>query len=268
VLAEVADRARTTVVMSRSAAALLTSVYGVRPDRIVIIPHGVPNLPLVASAATKPGLDLAGRDVLLSFGLLGPTKGYELALDALPAVVAKHPTACYVIVGSTQPDLLRREGEAYRASLVDRVKKSGMTSHVRFVDRFVGRVEQTHWLQAADVIVTPYPDLDHTVSGTLSSAMAAGRAVVSTPSGYAAEFLADGRGVIVAPGSAKAMASGINTLLGDDALRLAIGGRAYEASRRMVWPEVGAEYRRLFERVVADLQPPIATPAVLTALTA
>ena len=81
-LVEVVDRVRLVVVMSRAAAALLTSVYGVRPDRIVVIPHGIPNLPLVASAATKPGLDLAGRDVILGFGLLGPAKGYELAIDA------------------------------------------------------------------------------------------------------------------------------------------------------------------------------------------
>jgi glycosyltransferase involved in cell wall biosynthesis len=270
VLVELVDRVRLVVVMSRAAAALLTSVYRVRPDRIVMIPHGIPNLPLVASAATKPGLDLADRDVILGFGLLGPAKGYELAIDALPAVVATHPTACLVIVGPTQPDLLSDDGEAYRTSLIDRVKRLGMTQHVRFVDRFVGRVELTHWLQAADVVVTPYPDLDHTVSGTLSSAMAAGRAVVSTPYAYASEFLAGGRGVIVAPGSPEALAAGIDRMLGDDAKRLAIGKRAYEYSRRMIWPEVGAEYRRLFERVAADadVHPTVATPAVMAAFTA
>jgi glycosyltransferase involved in cell wall biosynthesis len=268
VLVETVDRVRLAVVMSRAAASLLTRVYGVRPDRIVVIPHGISNLPLVASEATKPGLDLAGRHVILGFGLLGPAKGYELAIAALPAVVADHPTACLVIVGPTQPDLLRRDGEAYRTSLVDQVKRLGMTQHVRFVDRFVGRVELTHWLQAADVVVTSYPDLDHTVSGTLSAAMSAGRAVVSTPYAYAGEFLAAGRGVIVAPGSPEALAAGIDEMLSDDAMRLAIGKRAYEYSRRMIWPEVGTEYRRLFERVVANVPPTIASPAMMAALTA
>ena len=125
--------------------------------------------------------------MILSFGLLGPGKGYELVLDALPAVVAANPAALYVLLGATHPDLLRTEGEAYRQRLVAQVQRLGMADHVRFVDRFVGRVELTRWLEAADVFVTPYPKLDQIVSGTLSYAMGAGRAIVSTPYAYATE---------------------------------------------------------------------------------
>jgi len=235
--------------MSRSAAALLTSAYGVDPRRLDVIPHGVPNLPLADPATIKPTLGLEGRDVILSFGLLGPGKGYELAIDALPAVVAAHPTACFVVVGATHPGLLQREGEAYREGLVARVAALGMAGHVQFVDRFVGRVELTRWLEAADVFVTPYPNLEQIVSGTLSYAMGAGRAIVSTPYAYAAELLAGGRGILVPPGSPARFAAALNEVLGDDALRAATGRRAYEHSRRMIWSEVGAEYRRLFERV-------------------
>jgi glycosyltransferase involved in cell wall biosynthesis len=267
ILGELVKRVRATVVMSRSAATLLTSVYGVDPTRLVIIPHGVPDLPMVRSETTKPGLGLDGRDVILSFGLLGPGKGYELALEALPAVVAEHPAVCYVIVGATHPDLVRLQGEAYRASLIDRVEKLGLRDHVQFVDRFVGRVELTRWLESADVFVTPYPNLDQIVSGTLSYAMGAGRAIVSTPYAYATELLADGRGVLVPPGSPEALAAALNGLLEDDELRGALGRRAYEHSRRMVWPEVGTDHQRLFARIVADVQTPV-TSARLAAVIA
>jgi glycosyltransferase involved in cell wall biosynthesis len=138
-----------------------------------------------------------------------------------------------------------------------------MVEHVRFVARFVGRVELTRWLEAADVFVTPYPNLEQIVSGTLSYAMGAGRAIVSTPYAYAAELLAGGRGVLVPPGSPPLFAAAINEVLGDHELRAALGRRAYEHSRRMVWSEVGAEYRRLLERVgasipMAALVPPMA----------
>jgi glycosyltransferase involved in cell wall biosynthesis len=251
ILTELISGVAATVVMSRSAATLLTTAYGVDPHRVDVIPHGVPDLPLVDAASVKNVVGLEGRDVILSFGLLGPGKGYELAIDALPAVAAANPNVCYVIVGATHPDLLASEGEAYREALVARVKALGMTKHVQFVDKFVGRVELTRWLQAADIFVTPYPNMEQIVSGTLSYAMGAGRAIVSTPYAYAAELLAEGRGILVPAGSPARFAKALNAVLGDATLRTALGHAAYAYSRRMVWSAVGAEYNRLFRRVVA-----------------
>ena len=247
VLADLVATAETTVVMSQSAANLLTDTYDVDQRRLAVIPHGVPNLPLVDSARVKPRLGVDGHDVILSFGLLGQGKGYELAIDALPAVAAAHPDVLYVIVGATHPELIRSEGEAYRDSLVAQIRRLGMERHVRFIDRFVGRGELTKWLEAADVFVTPYPNMDQIVSGTMSYAMGAGRAIVSTPYIYANELLADGRGVLVAPRSTAALAEGLNAVLGDAELRAAIGRRAYAYSRRMIWSAVGAEYGAIFE---------------------
>lgn len=249
VLTELVARTDATVVMSRSAADLLASTYAVDRSRLHVIPHGVPELPLADPATVKPALGVEDREVILSFGLLGPGKGYELALAALPDVVAAHPSVLYVVVGETHPDLLRSQGEAYRAGLIATVARLGLEDHVRFVDRYVGRVELTRWLEAADVFVTPYPNLDQIVSGTMSYAMGAGRAIVSTPYAYATELLADGRGVLVPPASPVALSAALNELLSDPALRAAIGRRAYAHSRRMVWSAVGAEYRDLFAQV-------------------
>jgi glycosyltransferase involved in cell wall biosynthesis len=253
ILSELVDRVEATVVMSRSAADLLATSYGVDRRRVEIIPHGVPDLPLVASSTIKEGLGLIDHQVILSFGLLGPGKGYELAIDALPAVIRDHPDVLYVIVGATHPELLRREGEAYRTGLVARARSRRVADHVRFVDRFVGRVELTRWLEAADVFVTPYPNLDQIVSGTLSYAMGAGRAIVSTPYTYASELLADGRGVLVEPGSPDRFAEALDGVLRDDEWRTELGRRAYAHARRMIWSEVGAQYGRLFARVAGSV---------------
>ena len=255
ILADLVRATAATVVMSRAAAALLTREYGVDPARIDVIGHGVPDLPLVPSHTVKPALGLAGREVILSFGLLGPGKGYELALEALPAVAEKHPDVLYVILGATHPELVRREGERYRASLAKRARELGVGGHVRFVDQFVEPDELTRWLESADIFVTPYPNLEQIVSGTLSYAMGAGRAIVSTPYVYAAELLADGRGVLVAPNAPRDLARAFNALLGDDAARAALGRRAYEHSRRMVWPQVGLAYGRVFARAAGRLVP-------------
>lgn len=250
IMVELVESVQAVVVMSESAAALLTKVYGTDRDRIEVIPYGVPDLP-VSADTIKSSVALEGREVILSFGLLDPDKGYELMIDALPAIVAAHPTTIYVIVGATHPDVLRRDGEAYRISLAARAAKLGMSSHLRFVPEFVGRVELARWLQAADVFVTPNPDLDTMVSGTLSHAMAAGRAIVSTRYAYAAELLSDGRGVLVAP-TPEALAAGVIRLLGNPKLRLTMGAKAHEHSREMVWTRVGARYQALYDRVASE----------------
>jgi len=265
ILVELVGSTAAAVVMSRAAATLLTHAYGIDPSRVDIIPHGVHDLPLLDPETVKPGLGLAGHAVILSFGLLGQGKGYENAIEAMPAVVAAIPTARYVVLGATHPELLRHEGEAYRQRLVDRVDTLGLGDHVQFVDRFVGRVELGRWLEAADLFVTPYPNLEQIVSGTLAYAMGAGKAIVSTPYAYAAELLAKGRGVLVPPGSPTALAEAFVALLRDPSRRAELGARAYRHSRAMIWPEVGAAYRRLFARV-ADR--PMVPAAVATALTA
>src|SRR5688572_17209041 len=269
ILADLIASVDATVVMSRSAAKLLTASYGVNPRRLDVIPHGVPDLPLADPAVIKASLGLEGRQVILSFGLVGPTKGHELVLEALPAVIAANPNATYVIVGVTHPDLLEADGETYRATLIARVKALKLGSHVRFVDEFAHRVAMTRWLQAADIVVTPYPDPDQMVSGTLSYAMGAGRAIVSTPYAYAAELLADGRGVLVPDPSPDAFAAALNEVLGDDDRRAALGRAAYGHSRTMVWSEVGARYRALFQRVGAAASvAALAAPTGFTTLNA
>lgn len=255
VLTELVRRAEASIVMSASAADLLSASYGVEPRRVHVIPHGVPDLSLVEPASVKSQLGIPGREVLLSFGLLGPGKGLELAIDALPAVVAANPRVLLVVVGATHPDLIRDGIDSFRASLVARVRQAGMENHVTFIDRFVGKGELTQWLEAADVFLTPYPNLGQIVSGTLSYAMGAGRAVVSTPYVYAEELLANGRGVLVEPASPDSLSAALNMLLGDHALRREIGRRAYQYTRSMIWPAIGARYRDLFAGIVAGAEP-------------
>lgn len=252
IVLELVDSVRCAVVMCESAATLLRDGYGIDADRVEVIPYGVPDLPIMLAESIKPSVGLDGRDVILSFGLLGPDKGYELVIDALPAIIKAHPKVTYVIVGATHPDVRLRDGEAYRISLASRAAKLKVSDHVRFVPEFVGRVELARWLHAADVFISPNPDLDTMVSGTLTYAMAAGRAIVSTPYAYAADLLAGGRGMLTGP-TAKDIAETINALLDDEPARLAMGALAHEGTRDMVWTRVGAAYQALFARVASDV---------------
>jgi glycosyltransferase involved in cell wall biosynthesis len=240
-----------SVVMSRSAAALLARVYGVDPAGLDVVPHGVPQLPLLEPDTVKPRLGMRVAPMILSFGLLGSGKGYESVIEAMPSVIEAVPAAYYVILGATHPELLRSEGEAYRNKLRDLTHALGVADRVLFIDRFVSRAELGTWLTAADIFVTPYPNPDQIVSGTLAYAMSAGKAIVSTRYSYAMELLEGGRGMLAASNSASALAESLTEVLLDRELRRRLGRSAYEFSRTMVWTEVGARYRRIFDRVAA-----------------
>ncbi len=251
ILMRLVEASAATVVMSRSAAALLGRTYGVDPNEIDVVPHGVPHLPLLDPDTVKPTLGMETAPMILCFGLLGPGKGYELVIEAMPAVIEASPSAYYVILGATHPELLRRDGEAYRTRLMNLAQALGVADHVLFVDRFVTRSELGKWLTAADIFVTPYPNREQIVSGTLAYAMSAGKAIVSTRYPYAVEMLEGGRGKLVASTEPGVLAESLVELLADHELRHRMGRRAYEFSRTMIWPEVGARYSRIFERVSA-----------------
>ena len=249
IVRELGSASAAMVVMSETAAGLLARQYDVDPATVHVVPHGVPDLPRVDSNRRKPEFGLAGARVVLSFGLLGPGKGYEAVIEAMGAVRDQVPDAVYVILGATHPDLVRRDGEAYRESLQELAADLGVSDRVRFENRFVGRSELGRWLQAADLFVTPYPNLDLIVSGTLAYAMGAGLPIFSTPYLYARELLAGGRGVLVPPASPAALAEQIVGLLLDPDRRAEIARRAYARGRRMTWTTVGAAYRNLIEGV-------------------
>jgi hypothetical protein len=225
---------------------ILTDVSGMPAEKIVVIPHGIPDLPFADPAAYKQRFGLNGYKLVLTFGLLSANKGIETMIDALPALVAVHPDVIYVVVGATHPHLLAYEGEAYREKLEARARRLDVAAHVRFVNQYVDTATLQAWLSAAEIYVTPYLNQAQITSGTLSYAVGLGKAVVSTPYWHARELLADGTGALVPFADPSALADTIGDLLADDGKRNRLRLSAYRAGRQMIWPVVGESYLALF----------------------
>jgi glycosyltransferase involved in cell wall biosynthesis len=247
-IAALEQRSRRLITLTEAGRRVLHEVYRVPRDKISLIPHGVPDLPMAADGAhDKKWLGLEGRSVVLTFGLLSPGKGIETTIAALPRIMERHRDVVFLVVGATHPAVKAVEGEAYRASLERLAEQLGVAEQVRFEDRFVSNDELERYLSAADVFVTPYAQEQQVSSGVLAYAMAAGKPIVSTAYPCAKELLADGRGSLVPVNEASAMAEAIRRLLDNPAASSAMGRRAYRFARGRTWTRIGPRYLAVAE---------------------
>src|SRR5436190_8107355 len=245
----IAARSDEVIVMAHTAARLLVSDYGITKVPVVI-PHGMPAIEPTGRRRLKTKLGMEARTIISTFGLVDPRKGLEYVIGAMPSIVERHPDALYLIVGQTHPELLKQQGEAYRNTLERAAEELGMTDHIAFVNEYLTQRDIVGYLLATDVYVTPYLDPNQITSGTLAYALGAGKAIVSTPYLHAVEALADGRGIIVPFRDSVAIASAVQRILGDPALKRSLEARAYAYGRETAWPAVGRRVLALTQHVL------------------
>ena len=256
------------VVMANKGHELLRTVYRVPDEKIEVIAHGIPDFPFVEPDAAKTRLGFSGRSVILTFGLLSPSKGIEVMIDAMPSILKRRPDAVYVVLGATHPNLVRDQGEAYRDSLMTRVRELGVEDHVVFLDQFVDQAALLEFISMCDVYVTPYLNEAQMTSGTLAYSFGLGKPVVSTPYWHARELLAEGRGILVPFADPAGIGDAIAQLLTDGPRRQAMREQAYGASRTMTWERTAERYMTAFEnarqghwlKVIARTEPAAIAP--------
>jgi glycosyltransferase involved in cell wall biosynthesis len=247
VMDRIIDASAKVVVMSKKGHELLRSVHDVPARKIEVIAHGIPDFPFRESHEAKIKLGFDDKMIILTFGLLSPSKGIETVIDAMPGIIKSCPNAVYVVLGATHPNLVRHQGEAYRDSLMARSRELGVADHVVFFNQFVDQGTLLDFISMCDVYVTPYLNENQMTSGTLSYSFGLGKAVVATPYWHAKELLSDGLGIIVPFRDPEAICVEIAGLLTDDIRRGAMSKRAYAESRSMTWAEVGKRYAAVLE---------------------
>ena len=252
VMEEIAALSDRLVVMSEHSSKFLQDVFKVPEGKIDLIPHGVPDLPFGDPNFYKDSSGTEGKAVLLTFGLLSPNKGIENVIEALPSILAKHPETVYVIVGATHPHVRRREGDEYRLRLQALARQLGVGRQVIFHNRFVTPEEMAQFVGSADIYITPYRYEAQAVSGTLSYALGAGKAIISTPYWHASELLDDDRGVLVPFGDSEAIATAAIGLLDNEATRHAMRKRAYLYARDTIWSSTAQSFMSSFVHARGD----------------
>ena len=237
------------ILLTKLSLNLIQRLYPGSAEKLQHIPHGIHPTIYVPSQELKPRLKLGKRQVLLTFGLLSRNKGIEYVIEALPKIVKRFPEVIYLVVGGTHPDVLRGEGESYRKELAATVKKLALQKHVLFVNNFIPLENLLLYLQATDIYIASSLNPQQVVSGTLSYALGAGCAIVSTEFSQAKEAISSKTGRVVPIKNAAAISRAVNELLANSKKLTTMKQTAYFSTRSMLWTNVADNYLNLMATV-------------------
>ena len=244
-IGQIADR---VVVMTQTARDRLTAQYPIDPSRVVTIPHGA-SIPTYEQRKEVDRLR-TGRPDLLTWGLLGPGKGIEHALDALALLADLPRRPRYTVAGVTHPKVFARHGDLYRRSLIERAKAVGVAGSVTFDDSYRDLGQLTRFVVSASAVVLPYDSRDQVTSGVLVDAIAAGRPVIATAFPHAIELLGSGAGIVVPHANPVALADAIRLILSDDDALTSMAAEARRLAPSLSWSAVARQYVDLTDELV------------------
>lgn len=249
VLERIADAAAAMVVMSATAARRLYDGYLVDPAKVSVIPHGALTGRRLSPPASfdpfVPPDPKPKRPLILTWGLLGPGKGIDRAIEAFAGLSGLDPAPRYLVAGQTHPKVLERDGEAYRDSLRRRAEDLGVSADVEFSPHYRNTQSLMDLVRTADVVLLPYESTEQATSGVLIEAVAARRPIVATRFPHAVELLAGGAGLLVAHADTAAMTQALRTVLTEPATAASMTAAGSRLAPALDWSAVAASYRAL-----------------------
>lgn len=245
VLAQIVAASDAVVVMTDAARDRLVALYAADPDRVSVIRHG-------ATVRVRGERLVKRSPLVLTWGLLGPGKGIEWAIDALPRLRRLSPRPSYVVAGQTHPRVREHQGEAYRHMLQQRATDAGVADMVRFEDSYVDEGVLGRLIGRADVVVLPYDSTEQVTSGVLVEAVAAGKPVVATAFPHAVELLSSGAGLVVPHRDGQALGQALYRVLTEPGQALRMRAQAARIAPGLDWPSVADQYLALAATVLTE----------------
>lgn len=238
------------VVMTQSAAMILVNEYQVPMHKIEIVAHGTHLVSHLDKTFLKDKYGFQDKKILTTFGLLGPGKGLEITLDALPDIIQDHTDVMFLIIGKTHPGVVKADGEKYRLMLEAKVKALSLESHVLFINQYVPLSTLLEYLQMTDIYLFTSKDPNQAVSGTFLYAMSCACPIISTPFPQAKELLTSDTGLIIDFNDSGQLSAGVCMLLNNDGLRLSFSSNALHRIAPTIWENSAISHGNLFKELL------------------
>ena len=190
--------------------------------------------------------------MLTTFGLLSSGKSIETTIEALPAIVEQSPEVMFLVIGKTHPEVVKKEGEAYRERLEKRVKELSLGDHVTFINKYLALPELLEYLQLTDIYLFTSNDPNQAVSGTFVYAMSCACPIISTPIPHANEVLTKDTGILFDFRNSKQLSGSVIRLLSDEPLRRHLSLNTLEKIVPTSWENSAVAHAMLIGKTGGD----------------
>lgn len=261
IINELGKKSERIITMAHNTKLMLQSIYGVDSQKIEVIHHGVPKKPFESRDLLKEKFGYENRQIISTFGLIGPGKGIEHGIEAIAKIIDKNykdnsntndnKDVLYLILGQTHP-ALKEEGTVYRNKLEELVNTLDLNHNVKFVNKYLTKDEIIEYLQLSDIYMTPYLAKDQAVSGTLAYAVGYGKAIVSTPYLYAKEMLSKGNGLLAEFGNSASLADCIKKILDNPFEKIKMEKNTLKTGRTMYWDRIAQQYTNIILNIITS----------------
>jgi glycosyltransferase involved in cell wall biosynthesis len=246
----ITDLSDQIIVLTKKSQEILIDFYDCPISKTIVIPHGTHSILWEQKKKLKTKYGFNNRIVLSTFGLISQNKNIETVLNALPEIVDKYPDVIYLVIGKTHPEVIKREGEKYRETLINIVKELHLENNVVFINEYLELKQLLEYLTLSEIYLFSSKDPNQAVSGTFAYAMSCGCTVISTPIPHAVEVLVNGNGILLKNfDKPEEFKQAIQHLIENKEERIAMAKNAFLLAQATTWENIAIQYRLLFDQL-------------------
>jgi glycogen synthase len=246
-----ARRADQVIVCSHYMRGHVADVYGLAEDDVTVIPNGIDPLemqPVGDLAALRAEHAAPDETLVLLTGRLVHEKGFQVALEALPAVIRRVGRVRFLVAGAGP----------HQAELVAQAQRLGLDAHGAFLG-WIGDDLLHSLYRIADLCVVP--SLYEPFGLVALEAMASGCPCIVADTGGLREVVPnDDVGLRFRSRDPRSLAETMTLVLANPAVRFRLVTEASEHVLRFDWGDVAHRTAAVYDALGAPRPGPRATP--------
>ena len=215
-----------------------------RIKKVYHIPHGIEKIDNANNKLNKLIKIKKNQKIILSFGGISPRKGLEYLIHAFSELLKEKNKVILVIAGGESSSY-----KGYTNRLIHIVKKYNIENNVVFTG-YLSESQVNDVFNQADIVVLSYP-VSRAASGPLSLAMAHGKPIIATATGYFSEILEDNvDALLVPPKDIHLLSKTMEILICNEKLRAKLSKNIKLKVEKSYWVNVAQTTANLYQKLL------------------